>query len=87
MADPFASHADSLGGPARNAVAVTPADGADLATVARGLYIGVAGDVKVDMAGSGTVTFVAVPAGSVLPFCVKRVYSTGTSATNLVALW
>ena len=87
MADNFESHADGLGSPAKSAAAVTPADGADLGTVARSLYVGGGGDVKVDMAGSGTVTFVAVPAGSILPVRAKRVYATGTTATNIVALW
>ena len=74
-------------GPAHYAVAVTPNDGADLADTSRALYIGGAGDVKVDMYGSGTVTFVGVTAGSVLPVRVDRVYSTGTTATSIVALW
>ena len=74
-------------GPAHYAAAVTPNDGADLADTSRALYIGGAGDVKVDMYGSGTVTFVGVTAGSVLPVRVDRVYSTGTTATSIVALW
>jgi len=68
------------------ASAVTPNDSTDLTTVAQGLYIGGAGDLKVDMADSGTVTFSALPAGIFLPIIVKRVYSTGTTATNIIAL-
>ena len=74
-------------GPAHHAVAVTPNDGSDLTDTTRALYVGAAGDVKVDMYGSGTVTFVGVTAGSVLPVRVDRVYSTGTTATSIVALW
>lgn len=74
-------------GPAHYAVAVTPNDGADLADTSRALYIGGAGDVKVDMLGSGTVTFVGVAAGTVLPLRADRVYATGTTATSIVALW
>jgi len=74
-------------GPAHYAVAVTPNDGADLADTSRALYIGGGGDVKVDMLGSGTVTFVGVAAGTVLPLRADRVYATGTTATSIVALW
>lgn len=74
--------------PASGAVAVTPADGSDLSLApTRGLYIGVSGDVKVDMLGGDTaITFKAAPVG-VLPIRVKRVYSTGTTATNILALY
>ena len=74
-------------GPAQNASAVTPNDSEDLTVVARGLYVGSAGDVKVDMLGSGTVTFVAVQTGTILPVRAARVYSTGTTATSIIALW
>ena len=73
--------------PAYNAVEVAPNDGVDLTNTSRALYVGGGGDVKVDMYGSGTVTFVGVSAGSLLPVRVDRVYSTGTTATSIVALW
>ncbi len=74
--------------PAANAMAVTPSDSADLGTPVRGLYIGGAGDLKVKMdEGEQVVTFVAVPAGSLLPISVDRVYATDTTATNIIALW
>ena len=70
------------------AVAVTPADGSDLPLApTRALYIGVAGDVVVDtLGGDSTITFKAAPVG-VLPVRVKRVRSTGTTATNILALY
>jgi len=53
----------------------------------RGLYVGGAGDVAVTMAEDGNnVTFVGVLAGSILPVQVTKVLSTGTTATNIVAL-
>ena len=73
--------------PGITAVALTPADGADLAVVpARFLYIGVAGTLKVDTAAGDTVTFSNVAAGQ-LNLSVKRVYSTGTSATGIIAIY
>lgn len=74
-------------GPAHDAVAITPSDSVDLTAVTRGIYVGAAGNVKVDMLGSGTVTFTSVQVGTVLPVRATRVYSTGTTATGLIALW
>ena len=74
--------------PATIATAVTKSDSTVLTDV-RGLYIGTTGDVAVTMAGDATataVTFVAVPAGAILPLCVSKVMSTNTTASNIVAL-
>lgn len=60
--------------------------------VPRAIYVGVAGDIKVDAYLNGTgdgqgVTFKSVPAGTVLKMRVMKIYKTGTTATNLLALW
>jgi len=87
MADDFSNYATGLDSPAANALSVTPSDGADLAKSTRALYVGVAGDVAVNMVGGTSVTFVAVPAGSVLPIRVARVLATGTTAGSIVGLY
>ena len=51
------------------------------------LYVGVAGDVKVKMAGGNDVVFKGVTAGSFLPINVIQVFDTDTRATDIVALW
>lgn len=72
---------------AHGAGAVTPSDSTAL-NPTRGLYVGGAGNIKVDMAMGGTaVTFVGVLAGSILPIQVVKVYSTDTTATSIVALY
>ena len=87
MADQFTDYRAELDSPAASAAAVTPNDSVDLDPPARALYIGVAGDVKVDMFGAGTaVVFTAMPVGE-HPIRVTRVYSTDTTATNIVALY
>lgn len=73
--------------PATNALAVTPHDSNELSFVTRGLYVGAAGSVKVTMHDSGTVTFLDVPGGVILPLRVIKVWSTGTTATDILALW
>jgi hypothetical protein len=88
MADKFESYRSALDSPAENAAAVTPSDSTDLTTSARGLYIGGDGNVVVDMVGTGsTITFTGLTAGTILPVRVKRVRSTNTTATPIVALW
>lgn len=83
---PYAQDPTGAAGDAAN---ITPADG-PLAQPARALYIGVAGDVVVYMNANKedtAVTFLAVPAGTVLPISVRQVRATGTSATDIVALY
>ena len=71
--------------PAKYGQAVTPSDSTTL-TPTRALYVGGTGDVAVVMADGVTLTFTAVPAG-ILPVQVVKVLATGTTATNIVALW
>jgi hypothetical protein len=88
MADKFESNATGLTSPADSAASVTPNDSTDLTTATRGLYIGGAGNVKVDMVGEGTaVVYSGLVVGTVYPIRVTRVYATDTTATNIVALW
>ena len=84
----FVKDVSQKGSKATNAVAITPDDANDLATTpTEGLYIGVTGDVKVDMIDGSTVTFTALKGGIVYPYSVSRVYATGTTATDIVALY
>lgn len=73
--------------PAGFAAAITPSDSTNFEEC-RSIYVGVGGDVVVVLPGSGgAVTFTAVPSGAILPVRAKRVNSTSTTATNLVALY
>jgi hypothetical protein len=69
--------------------AVTPSDTVDImgGMLTDRLYIGVAGDVVAVKDGGETVTFKAVPAGTQLYIKCKRVNSTSTTATDIVALF
>lgn len=88
MADAWESTGGSIDAPAKNAAAVTPSDSADLGDVAVALYVGGAGDVSVDtVGGQESIVFSSMSAGTILPVRVKRVNATGTTATNIVALW
>ncbi len=78
----------SFDAPPTDGVAVTKSDSVDVVGGPfRCLYVGGAGDVAVVMLSGTVLTFVAVPAGSILPVRGSRVNSTNTSATSIVALW
>lgn len=89
--DPFASFSDTVTAPSRHGAAITPSDTADLASVPKAIYVGGGGDIAVigvDAPANATgIIFKAVPAGTTLPFRARRVLATGTTATNLLALY
>lgn len=88
--DPYAQRSVAVDSYARMAMAVTTNDAADLPTYAKALWIGGAGNVVVipmnAVDDANTVTFTAVPAGTLLPVQVRRVLNTGTTATLIVGL-
>ena len=75
------------------AVSVTPSDTVDIPSVTGGtnngcvLYVGGYGDIKVRTIGGDDITFAGVLGGTFMPVQVIKVYATGTSATDIVALW
>lgn len=93
MADKFEDQyldpprAGALDWPANKAQAVTPNDGADLTNVSRALWVGSGGDLSLIFRGdTAAVTIKNVPDGFLVPFRVKRVRATGTTATDIVSL-
>jgi len=78
---------------AGRAAAVTPSDTVNIPAVTGGtnngcvLYVGGAGTLKVTTIGGDDVTFSGLIAGSFIPVHVVKVWATGTSATNIIALW
>lgn len=72
---------------AYDARTVTPSDTVFQADgTCRALYVGVTGNITVLMASGTTQLFSNVPVG-IFPIQVQRVNSTGTTATNIVALY
>lgn len=69
-------------------ISVTPDDDNDLPEgTTRGIYVGVSGDVTVISVSGSTITLVGLAAGVFHPIAVTRVKSTGTNATDIVALY
>ena len=68
------------------AAAVTAHDTNDLAKPGF-IYVGTSGNIKVDTIEGDTVTFNSVAAGIVHPILVKRIYATGTTASNILVVF
>ena len=51
------------------------------------LYIGGSGNVTMTTNGTDTVTLVGLNGGQFVPVQVVKVFATGTTATNIIALW
>lgn len=73
--------------PSAKYAVVTPHDSTDLANMTRGLYVGGTGNLVAVMEDNTTCLFSAIPAGTILPIRARRVNSTNTTATLIVALY
>lgn len=67
--------------PITRRVRVTPSDTVDLAPGCRALYVVSDGTVSCTLQGESTPLTHTLLWGAVMPWQVKRVYSTGTTAT------
>lgn len=81
---------------AGRAAAVTPSNTANIPSVSSQdgsgnngcvLYVGTKGNLKVMTVGGDEVIFTNIQDGSFIPVQVLKVFSTGTTASNIVALW
>lgn len=68
------------------AEAVTPNDSTNLTFLTRMVYVGGEGNLAVEFDSGDTATF-AVAAGAQMPLAVRKVLSTGTTATSIVACY
>ena len=75
------------------AASVTPSDTANIPSVSGGtnngcvLYVGTAGNLRVQTVGGDDVTFNNINTGAFIPVQIVKVYATGTTASNILALW
>jgi phosphoenolpyruvate synthase/pyruvate phosphate dikinase len=81
---------------ATRAVDVTPSDTVEILDPASGdgaytsgnvLYVGTGGDLVVTTASGDKTTFVNIQDGTFIPVQVVKVWNTGTTAANIIALW
>ena len=78
--------------PCNRAFSITPSDSVDVAFPGCRLYVGTTGNLAVTLHSENsaltgdTVTFANVPVGWV-PLRVQRVFSTATTAANIIGVW
>ena len=81
---------------AYKAADVTPSDSSNIPNISSPdgvrnsgcvLYIGTGGNVKVLTSSGDEVTFTNVADGTFFPVQVIKVFSTGTTASGIIALW
>jgi hypothetical protein len=84
MPDLFVNRQTELDSPAYEAFPIT-ANGSELDTYTRFVYVGGGGSLNAVMASGGTVQFAGVQTGAVLPIRVQSVLSS-SSVTGLVGL-
>lgn len=86
--DPFEDRTPSDDAVGDDAFTVTPSDTADdeFERVARYLWVGGTGSLRVKTERGTVVTFNAVPVGLFRAVRVRQVFVTGTSASNIVGI-
>lgn len=72
--------------PGVGAFAITPSDSVDFTKVPRAIYVGGTGNIVFVNLDNTTVTFTAVPVGTIIPCVCRRINATLTTATALVGL-
>jgi hypothetical protein len=82
--NPTLLNMNTVTAPAFDHFAITPSDSTNFNAYARGIYVGVGGDVVVVSPAGNAVTYKNVPTGAILPVIAIRVNSTSTTATNMV---
>ena len=65
--------------------AITPSNSVDLAQPTIAIYLGTPGDLRIDAVETGTeITFKNLANGVFHPIRAKKVYATGTSASDII---
>lgn len=88
----FSQNDEAVIAPYTRAVAITPSDSTDLVEVPRALNVHKTGGqshttVKCILSGDTVAVSLIVPIGNIVPIRASRVYSTGTDATTVIALY
>ena len=88
MADRFSGISDTPAMPPRGCVVVVPDDARALTTVAKALYVGTGGTIVMRGIDDGSdQVWKNIPSGALIPFRVAAVRATGTTATDMLALY
>lgn len=75
-----------VNGPYTAGETVTPHDTNEFANAATAIWVGTTGNAAVVLLDGTVLQFNSIPAGTLLRIACKRVNSTNTTASNMVAL-
>lgn len=86
--DTFPKETANVRDPGGEFFAITTSDSSDLPSNTRGLLIGTAGDIKIAGVNQTDAQAVTIPSGCLNtgqwhPMRVRKIFATGTTATNL----
>jgi hypothetical protein len=75
--------------PSIGAFSITPSDDTDLLFVTRGIAFSPAGTLKLTMADDSIITIPSgvLNAGVIHPLRIKRIWATGTGASNIIGFY
>lgn len=85
MYDLFHNRASGLESPATRMASITPDDAADLGFATRAIAVGAEGFVQLTTIAGDTGRIYIVP-GAPFPIRARRIWSAGTTASEIVAL-
>ena len=71
----------------RSASVITPTNDTDLAISPRKIYVGGAGNINMRGIDDTANTLWTVPAGTTIEFTPRMIHATGTTATNIIAMF
>ncbi|MEM9700241.1 MAG: hypothetical protein AAF943_15790 [Pseudomonadota bacterium] len=81
----FSNHEPEIIAPISAGEAATP--GTDFRSISRGIFIGGTGDIRLRMKNGEELLFRNAQAGVVYPFQAQQVVASGTTASDIVALY
>ena len=87
MSDLFENRADTPSAPATRVAPVIPSDTVPLNATPKALYVGSGGTIVLRGAAGEDATFANVADGAILPVRAGFVRATGTTASQIVALY
>lgn len=85
----FRVHKEGLESPATRGFAISANESANVTHTTRAVYVGGTGDLVCELADDAdgtTVTFTAVPAGTILPIRLRKM-RTASTATSVVGIY
>lgn len=86
MVDKYEGQQPGLTSPGIDATPIVPNDNQDLTTISRALYVGSAGDVRVQLVNGSEAVFQSMTPGAFYPLRIRRVFATGTTAGGLISV-